>query len=69
MVRKPCFSARGPHKICGYGIGIGSSGLPGLTDEQLSGAGRSAKRFLIQAIEFGSQIATRVMWLSALYYS
>ena len=53
----------------GDGIGIGSSGLPGRIDEQFCGAGRPAKRSLIQAIEFGSQIAMLVMWLSASYSS
>jgi len=35
---------------------IGLSELRGAIDEQFSGRGRTAKRSLIQAIEFGSQI-------------
>jgi hypothetical protein len=54
---------------CGNGIGIGSSGLAGRIDEQFCGAGRPAKRSLIQAIELNLQIGTLVMWLSAPYCS
>jgi hypothetical protein len=49
--------------------GIGWSELPGAIDEQFCGAGRPAKRCLIQAIEFGSQIGRLQTWLSASYCS
>ena len=49
--------------------GIGSSELPGAIDEQFCGAGRPAKRCLIQAIEFGSQSVRLQTWLSSSYCS
>src|SRR5277367_235240 len=42
-------------RMSSYGAGIGSSGLPSAIDEQLSPAGRPAKRSMIQSIELGSQ--------------
>src|SRR3984885_8736305 len=51
------------------GTGIGASELPSLIDEQFCGAGRPAKRCLIQAIELCNQIGTAQMWLSAAYSS
>jgi hypothetical protein len=52
-----------------YGNGSGAMGLPAWIDEQFCGAGRSAKRSLTQAIEFGSHGTRLQTWLSASYCS
>ena len=71
--RSGCSKARlrrgPPVHPCSLGGGIGSSELPTGIDSQLFGAGRPAKRSLIQSMACISQMPTLEVWLSRLYCS
>src|SRR5271165_866393 len=62
-------AGRGPGSMSSYGTGIGACELPDAIDEQFCGAGWPAKRRVIQAIEFVSQITMLATWPSASYCS